>query len=80
MACACGIASEHSSLLKLSLAEQFAEHGLACPEEHAAHAQWKELVAARARDKAERDAAAAERAERKLRGVVAPMRDAGDGA
>ena len=37
LAVACGIASEHTSLLKLSLPEQFAEHGLACPAEHAAH-------------------------------------------
>ena len=31
LACAVGIASEHSSLLKLSLPEQFADNGLDCP-------------------------------------------------
>ena len=73
LACAVGIASEHTSLLKLSMPEQFADHNLECPPGHAAHAKWKELVAQRAKDKEARDEAAKQKTQQKLASLVKPM-------
>merc|ERR1719359_1064154 len=73
MACACGIGSEHSSLLVLSLPEQFADHGLECPADHSAFGRWTELVAQRQKDKAEREASRNQQVSKKLSSLVAPM-------
>ena len=73
LACAAGIASEHSSLLKLSLPEQFVDHGLTCPIDHAAHMEWKVLLAAREKGEQQRAEAEAARVQQKLRSLVAPM-------
>ena len=45
-----GLASEHTTLLLLSLPEQFVEHGLECPKVHPAHAAWSELTAKSAKE------------------------------
>merc|ERR1719478_670446 len=73
IALSCGIASEHTALLKLSTAEQFAEHGLDCPSGHRAHEQWVALVKQREQTKAERAAAAAAAAGRKKSEVLDPL-------
>ena len=73
LACACGVASEHSSLLKLSLPEQFADNGISCPPGHDAHAEWKKLLAQREKDREARDAAAAAKVQQKLSALVEPM-------
>ena len=75
MACACGLASEHSSLIKLSLPEQFAEHDLTCPPDHAAHEQWKLLAAQREKDATARKEAEATKVRNKLTSVLTPMAD-----
>jgi len=67
-ACDAGIASEHSSLLLLSLPEQFCDNEIACPPDHPAHARWLALSAERAKTEAEREEAEAKHA--KLHGLV----------
>merc|ERR1719163_1900157 len=73
IACAAGLASEYTTLLTLSLPEQFADNDLKCPDGHSAHAAWKVLVAKREADKAAIRKRAEERTAQKLKGLVAPM-------
>mmetsp|Transcript_43043 Transcript_43043/g.135863 ORF Transcript_43043/g.135863 Transcript_43043/m.135863 type:complete len:944 (-) Transcript_43043:901-3732(-) len=69
-ACDAGIASEHSSLLLISLPEQFCDNEIACPPDHPAHARWLALSAKRAKTKAEREEAEAKAKHAKLHGLV----------
>lgn len=62
-ACDAGIASEHSSLLLLSLPEQFCDNEIACQPDHPAHARWLALSAERAKTEAEREEAEAKHAK-----------------
>lgn len=73
LAVAAGIASERTSLVTLFLPEQFADNELECPADHSAHAAWKVLVAAREKERAEREAHLKRRREEKLQQVVEPM-------
>ena len=69
LACACSIASEHSTLLMLTQAEQFADNNIECPESHSAHTAWRELVAQRQRDEGQRAEELKRRLAEKLKRV-----------
>jgi len=75
VACAAGLATEHTSLLLLHSAVQFCDNDLDCPADHPAHGEWQELRAKRAEAQAETDLRAAEQASQKLSGIVTQLAD-----
>jgi hypothetical protein len=73
IACREGIASEHTTLLMLKQAEQFADHDIPCPDTHSQHARWKEEIAKRTKQSEQRQANDLALAADKMTNVIKPL-------